>query len=217
MADSNYTTNVTVSDDSQNQVGVSLNVGSSLYELRVKDKDVYDKLGQGLDASIRNTPWQYWSETGDAFTSPFSATLSTKNTEYDIFLLKNPTGTGIDLHQYKTFLGSAITAVLFMRVYRNPTITTNGTSQTPVNMKSSNGAGVGLAYTIPTISARGTLIRTTIIGSTVGATATSYSNDYDLGLQLEPNENLLITVESSINNTPVYVSHLWAELPAGSL
>lgn len=212
----NPTGNVTLWDDNGNPIAVTLNAVSGLYELRVKDKDVLDKLGLGLDASIRNTPWQYWSEVGKTFIVPYTATLATRNTEYDIFLLINPNATGKDLHIHELTLGTSTQNMITMNVYRNPTVTVNGTAQTPRDLKSSNGAGVATTFTLPTVTSRGTLLETILVGATAQFSNT-YVRDYQLGLHIEPNEKLLITLNTSANSATCICGVEWAEVTQGAI
>jgi len=94
-----------------------------------------------------------------------------------------------------------------LKIYRNPTITTDGTSLTINKIKNSSSITAALsAFTIPTISARGTLRRV-------------FSNDnnrfvyhpFDLEYILEANENLLVTIQPGVNNGDHSVFFSWCE------
>jgi len=158
-------------------------------------------------------PWQYWVEQQKGFVLPATFTITTKNTEYDVFLLRNPLASGIDLHWWKFYLGSTTTATtIILRAYRTPTITTNGTAQTPRNLRLSGPASVVPVYAAPTIAARGTLMQNVLLNSNNG----TFIKIEELGYQIEPNEDMLITMEASSNGTLTYITALWAEIPTGT-
>lgn len=207
MSDIASTNDVTIYDATDtNAVAVTQNALSSVYELRVKDKDVYDALTTG--GSAVKTEWQYYTENGKAFqvTSTF-LTLS-GSSETDFMLFRNPTGSGKNVEVKRFFYtytkGSAIA---LMRLYYGPTITNVGTARTVEKMKIGGATSpVCLVYTQPTISNRGTLLRA--IGN---SSVQTLILDYDLALFLPPATDLLVTIQPASNNTDHSVGLEWAE------
>lgn len=206
MGDINSTNDVTIFDESNtNPVAVVLNATTGLYELSNHDQRTYYKIN-------RSYPWQLWVEELKGFVLPANFTLASKNTEYDLMLLRNPVASGIDLHWWEFVLASPIAATnIILRGYRTPTITANGTAQTPRNLRVSGGASSVNVYAGPTITARGTLMEQLLLNSATG----TFVKQEQLGYQIEPNEDMLITMEASSNGTVIYTNALWAELPTG--
>lgn len=116
----------------------------------------------------------------------------TTPTETDFFLLKNPSGSGIvaTLQQLVMSSDENIGATYRVRVYKNPTITTNGTAVTPVNARQVGAAAVVCTtFRSPAISARGTL--TYVTNFTIGNPIVEPGT-----LLLDPNNNYLVTLQT---------------------
>lgn len=124
--------------------------------------------------------------------------------EAPLFLFRNPNASGktAKLRFLITSSGAAGT----FRIYRDATITTNGTTITPRNLKKSGAASVMLPTSAPTISANGSLMETYAISTQ----ASPFRQDLDLGWWVEANENLYITAQGA--NGQVYsVTIFWIE------
>jgi len=138
--------------------------------------------------------WQADTYNGKGF-SVITGDITIANTdENNFFLLKNPNASGKLVRIWESIIsmtkgtGSAFSN---FRIYKNPTITANGTALTINKIRSSQSASsVCSAYYNPTISARGTLIDKFVI-------ATDHFGELidNLGRYLEANENMLVTIE----------------------
>lgn len=113
-------------------------------------------------------------------------------TETVYFLIKNPSGSGkvVTLEQLIVTVDENIGATYRVRIYLDPTITTNGTSLTPVNARQVGTVAVSsTTFRSPTISANGTLVFVT--NTTIG------NNLIDSGsILLDENHNYLITIQT---------------------
>jgi hypothetical protein len=195
MADLSKTTaDVTIFDnESDNYADVTAN-----HELLVRDN------GDFTDGDR----WQYLVKNGLAFSTITNFVTISGQLETDFILMLNPNASGKTVYFndiiYTYNKGSGISIVKF---YRNPTITTNGTSQT-INKKllSQSASSVCSVYYAPTISNRGTL-REIVGQSAVG----SFIFEPHLGKCLEANESLLISITPAANNTDHSVYFDWGE------
>jgi hypothetical protein len=158
-------------------------------------------------ASIKNE-WQTHTEAGHAFSLTTPIVTVSGQLETDFLLINNPTGNTINLEihtlMYTYSKGSGLALV---KIYAQPTITTNGTS-IGINKMKLNGStsSIATSYYNPTISARGTLRR--VFGA---SSAGSALIEYDLGLIIPPTYSLLYTVVPAANNADHSIYLDWAE------
>jgi len=154
------------------------------------------------------TLFQSYAENGKAFSviQPF-ITLAGQS-ETDFLLFRNPTGSTIRVKindiLYTYNKGSGISIV---RVYNNPTITSNGIALTALKMNTLGSISPqALVNYAPTISARGT-IRKIFGQSAIG----TYVDHYDSSLILGANSSILFTVQPAANNTDHSIYVNWGE------
>jgi hypothetical protein len=127
-----------------------------------------------------------------------------------LVLMRNPSGSGKTFYFYKLITGVNVTNVASnFKVFINPTITTNGTSVTPVSLNIGGGApaSVMLLTTLPTVSASGTVIYTYVSGQN------SYSVNYidDFSIRVNANNSILITGDPASNNREAVITLVWME------
>jgi hypothetical protein len=140
-----------------------------------------------------------FAKLGKAWSVCVSNFTNANAQETPMFLLRNPNTSGVFIYLLNlVYSTEAQTSIL--RLYRNPTITTNGTLLSLVNFKVSGAAANGLAYQAPTISNNGILLS---IQYTLGQANPSIIPN--LIRFLEPNENILITIEAA-NNKKHYLT-----------
>lgn len=127
--------------------------------------------------------------------------------EVPFFLLKNPNGSGKTVRFSVVELGVEASTAFpsVFRIYRNPTITSNGTSVTINNLLNGGAASAITTFKQPTISANGTVL----MASVVPATAKLM---FDQGLTISANENLLVTAEPSQTNNQHFFVAYWEEV-----
>lgn len=127
--------------------------------------------------------------------------ISLKNVAYPGLLFKNPSGSGVEMYIKNITLANLTAAGhVFCRIYSNPTITNAGTNTT-VNTTCANiGAASSSIFTTDT----------SITYSNIGIHLLSNVSfneqvtlDFDFGIILQPNTQLLFVFESSANSQTV--------------
>lgn len=140
----------------------------------------------------------------------FSIEQNQANTgEQDLILFRNPTGSGKTVYINKINVGEIDTITRFrIRVYQKPTITAVGTAGTTFSLqiKGSPATAAALVYTLPTISARGTRIR-----SYSQADTGSKWEDFQYGISLAEGFDMLITGDTDASNKVLFASFYWRE------
>ena len=144
------------------------------------------------------------------FFGPTEANLATGGSENRAILLRNPAGSGKTL-----FVGLCVLDMLTkggqatIRIYKDPTVTSAGTSVTPVSSKIDGSvASSATLYTLPTISANGTRMAT----FSVGKDASSFPIDFKFSLILAAGHDILITGNPDANNRLMAFTFQWAEV-----
>lgn len=148
--------------------------------------------------------WQTAVAAGKGYSAASVPVTVSGTAEAPLYLFRNPNGSG------KTakirFLVTSSGAAGTFRIYRDATITTNGTTITPTNLKKSGAASVMLPSSAPTVSANGSRMQTFAISTQ----ASPFRQDFDLGWYIEANENLYITAQGA--NGQIYsVTIFWIE------
>ena len=153
------------------------------------------------------------TEAGEAvqlreYTFAFEYNTVTSGTEYPLFYIRNPLGSGKRMFIREIRSGNVTSGrVCLTRVYHTPTVTANGTAQTPVSMNIGGGAPAAsvLVNTVPTVTGNGTRVSEIASNDQPGVL------DYNWGLILNANFSLLITVQGNSNNTVVALNIIWTE------
>ncbi|MDO8574894.1 MAG: hypothetical protein Q7R61_01310 [bacterium] len=157
-------------------------------------------------APAESNLWQKRSFEGNGFITTTNEITVTSTSETDFVLIKNPSASG-KLHRSNEFTLTVRTENqdAKVRIYKNSTITSNGTQITVNNVRTSGFSPVSLAYYSPTISSRGTLM------ATYSRNAGSLDRPFDLSLYLEQNESFLITVEGATVRNDYILTYTFAE------
>ena len=129
--------------------------------------------------------------------------------ETPIFLLTNPTGSGVTLYGKAFRLGVVFTGspqYAVWRLYKNPTITSNGTAITPQNLKimGSPPASVVTPFLQPTISNNGTFM-------SVYAQHSGAPSIIELLIVIDAGNSILLTTSNSNPNISTYAGLVWSE------
>ena len=134
-------------------------------------------------------------------------------TEYPLLLLQNPavstsafpSGYKSLFINLKNIISLTGSASALLRVYLNPTITSAGTAQTPLNLRPlSPNTSIATLTLNPTISANGSLVE--VIASQ--ALTTFQSQLLEI---IDPTQALLITVQTSTTSTAIACELGWFE------
>ena len=197
MADiANPTSNATLYDEDGNQVGVTLNVDTGLYELNVR-----------IDDEIRTSlasPHSY-QELGQYYSAVAGGTLANKN-ETAIIWWNNPVASGMDLEFYDFDMGTPNNITFIFRLYLNPTVTVNGTAYTPNQLNTgSTNTSDALVYTLPTATSFGDLVDIAVV--TIG----TLRLPVDFGISIDEGDSCLVTMQASSANNDYFLSIKWAE------
>lgn len=134
-------------------------------------------------------------------------------TEVRLLLLRNPAGSGkvMYLQRLQVLLTNNANSSGVIRGYIAPTITSNGTTQTPVNTNVGGGgaASVVNAFSSPTISVVGTMAFATRVQGGDGAQPTDF--DFDGSTAINPGVDVLVTGLPDGTNREVIITLLWLE------
>jgi len=187
-----------VIDNTDGVEGLLTSIRDYVDTLEIKLQTLIDERGKDNE--------QIETRDGKAFSAATNLVAIVGTGETDFYLLKNPTGSGKKLRLLLftgNIEGGGVGQVSNFRIYKNPTITTNGTALTIVNKDfTSSTATVMQAFSAPTISARGTLldVRT-------AASPTDFSFDLILG----EGHSVLVSVDATLNNTLHSATAVWVE------
>jgi hypothetical protein len=186
---------------------VSLNESD---EVTIAGSDGINKLIVNSDGSINAPDYPFFLVMNERyFGINIESNIATAG-EQDVLLIRNPAGSGRNLYLNRIFCGVLGTATRFrVRVYQKPTVTSAGTSAGIFSnmIKGSPVATVMTAYTNPTISARGTRMRTYTSEGT-----NSIDDSFDFGLDVNPGYDILITGDFDTKNKVLALSLQWGEM-----
>lgn len=129
--------------------------------------------------------------------------VSTGTGEVDLFLVKNPSGSGKNTRVEQVLISSQDSGQRTFRLYRSAVISANGTALPVSGMKTSQSASVASAFKSPSITSRGSLI----FGGNFGEGAPLQV--LSVPFILLPGENLLITSQSTSDR--IFLSLVWIE------
>lgn len=137
--------------------------------------------------------------------------------ETNFILIKNPAGSGVNLSFYRikcvaiSALGAATGVESVIRIYNNPTITSNGTAMT-INHQHVGDATPSImqVFSVPTTSNNGSL--QAVYGvSSQGTTTADIITNYSY--ILSPGNSILFTVQGVVNGpSETAITVIWTEL-----
>lgn len=146
------------------------------------------------------------SGKGYAFAIITNILLASEN---DWLLFKNPAGSGKLVRLFEQVVAipdSASTLRSTIRIYKNPTVTANGTPIVIGGIRNGQTASVCQAFFTPTTSAKGTLVQV------YGATNDPVQRVLDMTRYVEQGDSLLITAAPTGATTNHSFSQGWAEV-----
>lgn len=152
--------------------------------------------------------WQIRSFQGKGFITTTNEITVTPSTETDFVLIKNPT-TSDKLHMSNQLTVTVRTEGqnVRLRIYKNPTVTANGTPVAVNKIRTTGNTPVSQAFSMPTIplGGRGTLI------AAYSRNADSLDRPFDLSLYLEPGESYLVTVQGTATGNDYMLTYTFVE------
>jgi len=171
-----------------------------IYQARVDE--------QGNLFTIGTDPWEYASVNNLAFATSFGASFAGGTVEQPFMLIKNPAGSGYTCRFKRLTLAVTTNTLGTFRLYRQPTITANGTVNPIGCYREKTATGVVEAYSVPTYSATGNkFLQYDLNAGGVGIIVI----EQGLSLILLEGDELLITLEQGSNNNKFSCNISWAE------
>lgn len=152
------------------------------------------------------------AESNKLFTLNFELT-SINDAEIPFVLFRNPTGSGKAVKLKRIVMANNHTSVSWIkfRAYIAPTVTTAGTAIPIACTHIGSGASSSMqAFSGSTISANGTLALRLACPAAITAPATILGTEYDY--IVEPNIDVLFTVQADGNNRVAAINLIWAEI-----
>jgi hypothetical protein len=164
-----------------------------------------------LTKNLWENLWQIETFNGKGFLTSTGIINISSGQETDIFLFRNPVGSG-KMYRIKDVamtLVEASGANGTVRIYRNPTITAEGTPLAISKIRNSQiTTSTAQAFFNPTISARGTLLQEIQLSG-----SETFIRDMDLGRYIEEGADpLLVTYDGSANNQTFGLVVSWLEV-----
>lgn len=172
---------------------------------------VESDVGSSSAPNIIKSLWQYGCENGRGFTVATPHITVSSTDEADLALFVNPIGSGrparVNFLDY-LFEPLAEGKNSDIKVYRDPTVSVNGTSVSikPIRKGQAESSVMSFYYS-PTITSRGTQLLYNWGTNNGFVTLPS-----ELGLFVEPGEKWLFTVQTSTGNREHAISVRWVEL-----
>lgn len=172
--------------------------------------DTSGNLRVNINAATSDSATESYTTQGEGF-SIATGLINAASTGSDnpLLLVNNPNASGKTLYLNDIVLGISTTnrAVNF-QVFATPTVTANGSAVTIVNNSIGNAtASVATIFTLPSVSASGSLLRSFANGQNTLAFPYAING----AIQIPPNHKLLITGNPSANTTSVAISFSWTE------
>lgn len=184
--------------------------GAEASEVIIADgTDDANRLRINLDGSINSQPIAaYYIDQDRVYTLTGTFNAATAGTDNPIFLIKNPNASGRVFRIRRLLVGCSVNNVFVeFAVYYAPTVTSNGTAATARNnLIGSATASVSQCFSLPTLSSNGTKIMDFTVGQN------SSAPEINPLLNLQANQNLVITANPGSNNRAVQITVVWAEV-----
>jgi hypothetical protein len=147
---------------------------------------------------------------GKVFSLSAQLNMAAADSDNPLILIRNPSGSGKTLYLYRMSFGINVNNVnANFKLKHTPTITSNGTTATPVNTNIGHAnTSVMNVYTLSTLSASGTQLNSL----TVAQNGNTFDFLGDFSIWLPPGKDLVLTGDPSSNNRESSVTLVWAEV-----
>jgi len=203
----NSTNDVTIYDPTGSNA-VNVRTTGAVNELSVNDTELLNAFTSPT-AAVAPDLWQYYAMLGQNFQAVTTYITISGQAETDFLLFRNPANSEktVRFHDldYTYNKGAGIAVV---RQYLTPTITNVGAALAITKKYVGFATNpVVLVYTIPTISVKGTLVKS-FGQSSVG----TYQDEKHLGYVIPAGYDLLFTVQPAANNTDHSLFLDWSEI-----
>jgi hypothetical protein len=148
---------------------------------------------------------------GKVFSAVASVNMASSGADNPLVLLRNPIGSGKKLYLFDITAGTTTkNEYAVYRVYAMPTITTVGTTLTPINnyINAITPAPVGEVFGLPTLASLGMQIRNFNNGQNANGVEVIDSNS----AVIEEGGSIVITGAPSSNNRNAEITLIWIEI-----
>lgn len=169
-----------------------------------------DTLEAKLQTLIDGNLWQRAVIAGTGFVATTNNITVANANETVFMLIKNPSNSGKTARLHRLTIGSdqnQANKMAFYRIYRDPTITNNGTALNINNLKKGAGVSALTAFRMPSVSDNGMLLAVGNAGAVIQGT-----EQMDLGNLILAGENILITVDATAGGFDFFVTAYWEEV-----
>lgn len=150
-------------------------------------------------------------KANELFGFSFESSISGVN-ESNFLYLENPSGSGKKIYLLRTSLSSLGGASGTWRLYHAPTGTIGGTTINIINQNFSDIPPASVMIikgaSLTGVTTQGTRALT----QTSGSNDTSFLNDFQFGLSIDPGHKFLISAQRSIGNGLMICNLIWAEI-----
>lgn len=152
---------------------------------------------------------ELWAFQGKVYSLSGEFNAASGGNDNPILLIKNPSGSGKTLYLLRLYVGCVVTNVpVEWKIAHTPTITLNGTSQTPQNFTIGGAASAMTVFSLPTLVSIGTVMGD--FGN--GQNAQGMELLTGIPILLSANQNLVISAAPASNNRVVEITAVWAEI-----
>ena len=204
--------NITGPTDPSRAIAVRLSDGKRFYTAvmqAIASATNTQKVEDLLQNLVDGNPWQRAVIAGSGFVATTNNITVVNANETVFMLIKNPSNSGKTARLHRLIIGSdenQINKMAFYRIYRNPTITSNGTALNINNLKAGASLSALTAFKLPVVSANGTLLAMGNAGDLFVSI-----DPMDLGNIISSNENMLITIDAAAAGFDFFVTAYWEE------
>ena len=158
-------------------------------------------------APAESNLWQKRTFEGQGFITTTNEITITPFAETNFILIKNPTASG-KLHRSNQLTVTVRTEGqnVRLRIYKNPTVTADGTPVIVNNVRTTGNAPVSQVFSQPTA----TFLPTQLVAA-YSRNADSLDRSFDLSLYLEQGESYLITVQGTATGNDYILTYTFVE------
>lgn len=205
--------NITGPTDPSKAIAVRLSDGKRFYTAimqAIAGATNTQKVEDLLQNLVNGNAWQRAVLAGSGFVATTNNITVTNANETVFMLIKNPSNSGKTARLHRLTIGSdqnQANKMAFYRIYRDPTITSNGTALNINNLKKGAGVSALTAFRIPSVLDNGMLLVVGNAGAVIQGT-----DQMDLGNLISAGENILITVDATAGSFDFFVTAYWEEV-----
>lgn len=158
--------------------------------------------------NIEELPRYLWD--GQCFTHSQDVSAASAGTDNPLLLLRNNSGDGKYIYLYHISGGCAVANVSFtFKLFANPTVTNNGTTQTPRSLMVGGNAASSMSMSsFPAVSSNGNVL----MSSVSGQNSNSFVSMDKMGCLIAPGGAVLMTGNPLSNNRLASVNIRWVEM-----